>query len=184
MSKIAKQDAYLQELIDANKVEIKEKTCWNCQNTNKEGICKFILNNETNWYTLLLDYAKQLPETDTFYQDGGVGAICPFYQPIMIENCANCKKEINQPEHLHKLWGNVFHGNSVPVCSIECQKIINKQAVKEEEQERKALQEIEVYEREKFLNDTYEMTDEDYRIADMAYDAARERRYTQRISRF
>ena len=50
---------------------------------------------------------------------------CSGFDPIIIEECANCRKTINSEQWQHKLWvASIW--DTVPVCSEKCKSELEK----------------------------------------------------------
>lgn len=48
-------------------------------------------------------------------------AYCGVYQPIIVEKCENCKKDINVPKYQHKIYHtSLIYEDLVPCCSKDC----------------------------------------------------------------
>jgi hypothetical protein len=178
-------NAALQQLLNAPKIDIEGKSCFNCNHCKAipgdrdtgfetEAMCEFEPQADQNippdWYDLLLDHLQPNDDEDT------IGQACPFYSPILVELCWQCKKPINSVEHLHKIFSPHPEGDPIPVCSEACKKDLDKKISKEQEDEKKALERLEKDRQQAFLDDTYEMTPQDYRDSDFAYDVYREGR--------
>lgn len=97
----------------------RKKTCFNCKNLRKvkgdysQGQSDLIdcTSSKVDYKTIgrLHNNSRILPE------------ICGDYNPIMIDNCANCGKSINKPIWSWNFWvDEVF--DKVPVCSLKCKK--------------------------------------------------------------
>lgn len=199
MSDLAKKDASLAELLSSPRYPCEGKSCANCSYQGWEtgdelqpgGIyCNHPVigvecDDEEAGHLLLQEYVES---------QGGVGSIdekianvCPHYYPVMVSNCANCGRSINHPQEEWYLYGDAFCEHwgihPVPVCSQECVEAANQKAEADAQAYEKSLLDLDEYQAQCWTEDNYQPTPDEEHLADLAFDAARERRFTHRVSR-
>lgn len=59
------------------------------------------------------------------WEETAVAPICPHFDPLIVEKCGCCSKELNIPEYRLSNWA--FIEDAVPVCSAECKHEVEKQ---------------------------------------------------------
>lgn len=101
-----------------------EKSCFDCKNA-------IVFEDRSVGIEAYVDDCKQgdKPEVQKFFSDdeGGlevfdetkVASKCPYFEPHLYSECANCKVTINEPIYS---WSLVVVGvyDELPVCSEKC----------------------------------------------------------------
>lgn len=86
------------------------------------------------------NYECDNPELPDGYDDELPGenenADCPFFEPRIIERCANCKREMKVPEWIWSIWHPGEYGN-LPCCCHNCASELRR---KEHEEYKKRLE--------------------------------------------
>lgn len=97
----------------------RKKTCFNCNNLRKvKGDYSKGQSDLLDCTSSKVDYKK----IDKLHNNSRIlPEVCGGYDPMLIEKCSYCDKEINKPIWSWNLWvDEVF--DKVPVCSIKCKK--------------------------------------------------------------
>lgn len=201
MSGLAKTNAYLAELLSSSRYQCEGKSCVNCSNQGWEtgdesvGMDGYLYcnhpeigmdsENEGAGYLLLQEYVES--QGNVVDIDERIANVCPYYYPVMILHCTNCGKSINQPQQEWYLYGDVFCSYEgiypVPVCSPECVEAANQKAEADADAYKKTLVDFDEYQAQCWAEDNHQPTPEEEHLADLVFDAARERRFTHRVSR-
>ena len=90
--------------------------CSNCRSANYDpGFCgsREEPPEPSGWYCTH-------PEMQDKQENDETALFCVFYDPKIVEQCAQCGKEIGTPEYAHPYWGNSLYESNVPVCSEAC----------------------------------------------------------------
>lgn len=154
-------------LENAPKSSVPERSCYNCSHLSPvnrwfdDGDCRHPDNE--NFFEMCLDAANGEVEYLV------IAERCPYYQPIYF-NCSACHKRIETPMHLITSYAPGLY-DSEPYCSEQCHEIL----VQKYERELAAQEEYEEALAQQDLTESDEPFD--YHAADLAFDAARERRY-------
>lgn len=112
----------------------RKPTCWDCKLSFKDYGYTGDYNTPPEPATVECycpDVDIDLLEGNDWNEDAMPG-ICGHFEPLMINECRECKKELNIPEWSWKLW--VHEWIDFAVCSEECQKKLQNK-IRDEEME-------------------------------------------------